>query len=153
VDVSGEVVPIRAFQIILWVSLSGEDTLPGNAPRFPAVLDAGHGHNFSIQERQLDRWAGVHRGWCARLGAILVNRQEVPLLRAGLWVHRNRPGTAELFSNPVRPPIPEGISVYPAAALAPPRLPLLGLRGIVRNRLRLVIDGADVSLSRKPASG
>lgn len=147
VTVAGESVAVRAYQIIVWVSLTaGEE--PGEAPHFPAVLDTGHNHNFSIQERQLARWAGVDSGHCPRLGAILVNRQEVPLLRANLWVHRNRPGTADLLPRPVRLPIPEGISVYTAGTAGAPRLPLLGLRPLVRNRLRLVIDGAAVSLSR-----
>ena len=151
-DVGGEAIPVRAYQIIVWVSLSVEDTLAADASRFPAILDTGHGHNFSIQERQLVHWAGVIPGGCAKLGAILVNRQEVPLQRANLWIHRNRPGTADLLPNPVRLAIPEGISVYPASALGPPRLPLLGLRGLVRNQMRLVVEGAWGSLSRKPAT-
>src|SRR5205823_6456833 len=83
-------------------------------------------------------------------GAILVNRQQVPLLKAHLWVHRNRPGTADLLPAPFRLPVPEGISVYPTGTPGAPRLPLLGPRGPVRNRLRLVIDGTEVSLAEKP---
>jgi hypothetical protein len=35
----------------------------------------------------------------------------------------------------------EGIAVYPPEVTNPTRLPALGLRGLVRNRLKLVIDG------------
>jgi hypothetical protein len=150
VEMAGETVPVRAYQIILWVSLAVGETLADDAPRFPAVLDTGHSHNCSIQEGQLVRWAGLEPGHCRKLGAILVNRQEVPLLGANLWVHRNRPGTAELLPRPVRLAVPEGISIYPSGAAGAARLPLLGLRGIIRNRLRLLIDGAAVSLSLKP---
>jgi hypothetical protein len=37
--------------------------------------------------------------------------------------------------------VKEGIAVYPHEAANPARLPLLGLRGIVKNSLLLVIDG------------
>lgn len=147
VEVAGESVAIRAYQIIVWVSLSVEDVLADEAAKFPAVFDTGHSHNFSIEERQLGRWAGVELEGCPTRGAILVNRQEVPLRKVNLWVHRNRPGTGELLPKPYRIPLPEGIAVYPAGTAGAPRLPLLGLRGPVRNRLRLVIDGTQVSLS------
>src|SRR3954447_25179952 len=102
VVVAGEVVPVRAYQIILRVTLAVGETLAKDAPAFPAVLDTGHSHNFSISEGLLVRWAGVNPAACRKLGAILVNRQEVPLLGANLWVHRNRPGTSELLPKPVR---------------------------------------------------
>jgi hypothetical protein len=84
VEVVGETVPVRSYQIIVWVSLAIGETLPDDARRFPAVLDTGHSHNFSIQENQLARWAGIDSAECRGLGAILVNRQEVPLLGVNL---------------------------------------------------------------------
>jgi hypothetical protein len=77
---------------------------------------------------------------------ILVNRQEVPLLGLNLWVHRNKPGTTTMLSKPVKLELPEGISVYPTGTATPPRLPLLGLRGLVRNHIRVTIDGMSVSM-------
>lgn len=46
VEVYGEAVAIRAYQIIVWVSLSISEILDGDAPCFPAVLDTGYNHNF-----------------------------------------------------------------------------------------------------------
>ena len=42
--------------------------------------------------------------------------------------------------------IPDGIAVYPANVPFAPRLPTLGLRALVRNRIRVLIDGADVTI-------
>src|SRR5436190_10870372 len=77
----------------------------------------------------------------ADLGSILVNRDEVPLKSTHLWLHRNRPGTADLLPRPFQLEIPQGVAIYPPGVLAAPRLPLLGLRGLVRSKLRMTIDG------------
>jgi hypothetical protein len=37
--------------------------------------------------------------------------------------------------------LPEGIAVYPSDESNYPRLPLLGLRAIIKNELKVVIDG------------
>jgi hypothetical protein len=42
-EIAGEVIPVRAFQVIVWVSVKSRDFL--SAP-FPAVLDTGMSHNF-----------------------------------------------------------------------------------------------------------
>jgi hypothetical protein len=151
VDVAGERIVIRAYQIVVWVSLSLDETLPTDMLRLPAILDTGHNHNFSLRADQMTRWAGVHPDQCPKVGAILVNRLEVPLLAANLWIHRNRAGTAELLRKPVRLPIPEGVSVFPSDSASSPRVPLLGLRGLVRNGWRLAIDATWISLSNKSA--
>lgn len=39
---------IRPYQIVVWVSVSASETLDPEARRFPAVLDTGHNHNFSL---------------------------------------------------------------------------------------------------------
>ena len=59
--VRGERVRVKAYQIIAWVSLSVKRvaTWEPGTPTFPAILDPGHNHNFSIQEEQLIRWAGL----------------------------------------------------------------------------------------------
>ncbi len=149
VDVAGQSVAVRAYQIIVWVSLSNEDLLASDAPRFPAILDVGHSHNFSIQESQLERWADIPSARLASRGSIYVNRRLVPLYTASVWVHRNRPGTLEVLPKPIRLHLPEGISVYPDGAPDAPRLPLLGLRGLMRNKLRLVIARMSVSLQEE----
>src|ERR1043165_2241233 len=58
--VGAERVRIKECEIIVWVSLSVKGILnlaPGT-PCFPAILDTGHTHNFSIQEQHL-----VRLGW------------------------------------------------------------------------------------------
>jgi hypothetical protein len=141
-QVAAESVTIRPFQIIVWMSL-GEDP---KGSTFPVVVDTGHNQHFSIQEIQLLRWAGVASRELSISGRILVNRQEVPLCRTKLWLHRNRPGTMEILPEPFELKIEEGIAVYPESAVNPPRLPLLGLRALAANRLRLEINGADMTV-------
>ena len=122
VDVSSETVLIRAYQIIVWVSLAVENVL--SSP-FPAVLDTGHSHNFSIRESQLAAWAGINLDRCPKYGKVLVNRQEVPLVGVNLWIHRNKPKSAQLLPKPVKLELPEGISVFPSDSAGAPRIPLL----------------------------
>ena len=61
VSVRNETVRVRQAEIIVWVSVNVESALGGNPalPHFPAIIDTGHTHNFSIQEQQLVRWAGI----------------------------------------------------------------------------------------------
>ena len=40
----------------------------------------------------------------------------------------------------------DGISVFPQGQPGAPRLPLLGLRAIVRNNIKLVIDAGEVTI-------
>ena len=149
VDVSGETVPVRAYQIIVHVSIGSDNILLPNAPIFPAVLDTGHSHNFSIQGTQLRRWAKVEPDALVKLNSILVNRREVPLRSATVWIYRNRPGTSQLLPVPFLFSFPEGIAVHSADALDAPRLPLLGVRGLMRNRLQLTINDMAVSLKTR----
>jgi hypothetical protein len=81
------------------------------------------------------------------LGSILVNGQEVPLVSAHVWIHRNRPGTNQLQPRPYKLEATEGIAVYPDGMNGAPRLPLLGLRSIVASKLRLTINGKDREVS------
>ncbi|HKI38288.1 MAG TPA: hypothetical protein VKA46_40945 [Gemmataceae bacterium] len=66
-------------------------------------------------------------------------------------MHTNLPSHWDRLAD--RPPhridVPEGILVYPAGSNFP-RLPLVGLRAIVRNKLDLAVKGKSgmVSLSR-----
>ncbi len=143
IEVGGESVAIRAYQIVVWVSLSVSEVLEVQAPRFPAILDTGHNHNFSIREKQFVKWTRISLGALTRLGQVLVNRQEVPLFAAHLWIHRNRPGRSELLLRPYRLELPQGTALYADGLPGAPRLPLLGLRGLVSNKLRLTIDGVN----------
>ena len=58
VVVRDERVRVRANQIILWVSLTLGRVKTANptAIPFPVILDTGHTHSLSIQERHLIEW-------------------------------------------------------------------------------------------------
>jgi hypothetical protein len=73
---------------------------------------------------------------------VTIRQQEIPLAAAHVWVYRNEPGT-NTPSNlpPIRLRTPEGIAVFPENASNPARLPILGLRALVRSDLTLIMDG------------
>ncbi len=130
VTVRGEAVDVYRNQIIIWVSIN-------DAQRpLPAILDTGHGHNFSIDEGQLSRWSGVS---LKRIGELEVGHQRVVQYAAEVRVHRNVPGRAALRGESYGLEMPQGISVFSEGD--GPRLPLIGLRTMIANRLTLVIDG------------
>jgi len=130
-------VEVRRYQIVVWVSLTGQ--------LFPAILDIGHSHNFTISQRQLKRFAGVDS--LPVIGHAEVNRQLLPQVEADVWLHGNRKGTREPIEKRVLLKMDEGITLYPDGAPGTPRLPLLGLRAITRNRLKLTIDGRSLRVS------
>jgi hypothetical protein len=155
VRVGQESVPVKSYQIIIWVSLGPPLLREWDArlPRLPAILDTGHNHYFSIQESHLRRWGGLHPESLPERRSIRERGQTVRLRRAILWLYRNRPGeVTPLDSKPVQFDLPEGIAVYPDSADFP-RLPLLGLRALTKSRLRLTIDGRRlrVGLRTSPA--
>lgn len=149
ISVGLERVPIRAYQIILWASLTTRDVLhlPPHAPRFPVVLDTGHGHNFSLHERHVTSWAQLSLDRLPKRGETKVNDQPVPLHRAKVWLIPNEPGKRDAIADhpPFSLELPEGIAIHSASSF--PRLPLLGLRAIVRNRLHLNIDAVNNSVN------
>jgi hypothetical protein len=144
VSVRHGVVEIKPYQIIIWVSLAAmkELELPVGALRFPAILDLGHSHNFSISERQLVAWAGVPIASLRPLGAVRVSGQRVPLLAANIWIHPNIPGRRDELSGqqPFCLELDSGTAVYPDGMANVPRLPLLGLRALRRANLQLYVD-------------
>ena len=75
---SGEV-EVRPYQIVVWLSLGAASQAAPSLPPFPAILDTGHNHNFSIQADLLKAWAGWEPDELPKLKAISVNRQRVPL--------------------------------------------------------------------------
>lgn len=141
---SGKLI-VRAYQIIVWVSIAPAEVLKldPSALRFPAVLDIGLNHNFSLQYDHVFQCSGLPAAAFVERGRISTGSQFLPLISANVWLHRNRPGERDALAK--RPPfcleLPEGIAVYPAGAASAPRLPTLGLRALVRNRLHLAVDG------------
>jgi hypothetical protein len=151
----GTRVVVRQFQIIVWISLSLESAveLADDSPRFPAILDTGHSHNFSIQHGQL------HHCLSPAVSALpmlpytsTINERRVRHFGANVWVHPNQRGQRDRFARkkPVCLELAEGIAVFPASD-GGPRLPLLGLRALAMNRLLLTIDGDRMNASIKRA--
>lgn len=143
VHVGLERVPIKPYQIIAWFSLTARDVieLPPQAPRFPAITDTAHNHNFSIQGTHLARWAKLQEAALPVLSRVRERGRHAPLYAANLWVHPNRPGKRDEFSGEpaflLR--LKQGMTVYPSGVEFP-RLPLLGLRTLVRNELHFTMD-------------
>lgn len=119
---------VRAFQLIVSVRLCVGSQISG---KFPAVLDTGHSHNFSISEALLRSWTGFS---LARVGTTRVNRIPVPVAIADIEVEGHRLK------------LPDGIAIFPQGHPGITRLPLVGLRAIVQNRLKLSIDGDEVTI-------
>jgi hypothetical protein len=138
--VGSEVVKIRASQIIAWVGLT-DPRSAGATPefKFPAILDTGHSHNFSIHARHLTAWAGLRVTRLEPQGTLRERGQLLPMRKAVLWLYPNHLGTKEPRNPPLRLRLPGGIAVYPPES-GFPRLPLIGLRTLQENQLRLWVD-------------
>jgi hypothetical protein len=138
-----ERVPIKAYQIIAWFSLTARNVieLPPQAPRFPAIVDIGHNHNFSIQQRHLIDWAALPAERLPAIGQIRQGDRFLRLCAANVWIHPNVPGQRDQLSldPPLLLTLDQGIAIYPSE-LAFPRVPLFGLRGLDRNKLHLIVD-------------
>jgi hypothetical protein len=143
IAVRGERVRVRADQIIVWVSPSLREILeqsPAVIP-FPAILDTGHNHNFSIREQYLVNWAGIRPEALPLRGYTRDRQQRVDLRHANLWAHGNESGSRENLAEvpPFLLRARTGIAISTAGDF--PRLPLLGLRVIAETGLVLKVDG------------
>jgi hypothetical protein len=142
---------VKPYQIIVMVTITAQEIVklePG-VPGIPAILDTGNNHNLAIRRDQLDRWLTLREPERSR---IRVGDARVPLVPANVWIHPNQPGKREASGrSPFKLEVKEGIAVYPPEVANPARLPILGLRGIVRSGLKLVIDGKRREMSLKTA--
>jgi hypothetical protein len=138
-----ERIRVRPYQVIVWASLSVPSTLelPPHTRRFPALLDTGHNHTLALQRRHLLRWAGLDPERIPRRGRLREGSHLADCYLLNGWLHPNEPGQRDRLAD--RPPfcleLPEGVAVYPDEGNYP-RLPLLGLRALVRNRLHFTLD-------------
>ena len=150
VDTPSGPILIRAYQIVAWVGISVRGAL---SRPFPAVLDTGHSHNFSIKEEHLELWTGLHAQEIQTIGHARMNKQLVELKAAAVAIYPNTPGGRDTLPgmSPHLLILTEGIAVHRAGDPLAPRLPLLGLRALVKNHLQITIDGSrkDVSLHRE----
>jgi hypothetical protein len=142
--VQGRLIPIKPDQIIVWVGLmeGGAIDFDRGRPFFPAILDTGHSHNFSIREEHLIQWGGLHPQHLSRYGEVRIGGDQIPLLQADLWLPRNEQGVRDRQADrePFCLELDSGIAVYPRAMSLAPRLPLLGLRALRWANLHLTID-------------
>jgi hypothetical protein len=121
-------VKLRAFQIAVPLRLAVQGIL---SQEFPAILDTGLNHNLAIQEEQLQQWAQVV---VKRSAVVSINGYPIPIAQADL-----------VLEGKVLP-LRDGIVVYPPGMSFAPRLPTLGLRALVRHKVRIVINGIDVTV-------
>jgi hypothetical protein len=149
--VAGEQVRLRADQIVAWVQLRVAGVQQPAIPPFPAILDSGFSHFFAIQERHLNEWAGRRVNDLRPPGSVREGGQLFPLYDAHLEMYANIRGRVDRDINrePMLLDLPRGIIVYPTGSRFP-RLPLVGLRTIIHNRLRLTIAGDRRRVDLKP---
>ncbi len=129
--VGTESVTIKRFQIFVRVSIQASSP-------FPAILDTGHSHNFSITESQLAHWVRLRSREFKLIGTTRLKGEKLRQLQGELRLHRNRPGTRVLGEGSLPLVLSEGFTLAPEGSS---RLPLIGLRAIVSNRLMIRIDG------------
>ena len=116
---------VRPYQIVVPIFvLSGAK----KSPEFPAILNTGHTHNLAMSAECFRNWVRLS---LKPIGSVRINQQDVPLFAGDLELEGKRIGCAD------------GIAVFPRGHRAAPRLPLLGLRALVRSGIRVVIDGWD----------
>jgi hypothetical protein len=141
---------VKPYQIVVMIGLTAQEILePGpGLPRFPAILDKGNNHNLAIREHQLRSWTRITP--IRPRHPITVPGRQVPLISAALWLFPNDPGKPRGSERPpVRLAIPEGVADYPEDVPKPARLPILGLRALVTNGLKLIVDGKGRVVSLK----
>ncbi len=121
-------VKLRAFQIAVPLRLAVQGIL---SQEFPAILDTGLNHNLAIREEQLQQWAQVV---VKKSGIVTINGYPIPVGQADLVL------AGRVLS------LRDGIVVYPAGTPFSPRLPTLGLRALVRHKVRVVVDGVNATI-------
>jgi hypothetical protein len=127
----------------MWVTLSLRPVHSPNplAIPFPAILDTGHTHTFSIHERHLTEWAGLQPDILPVLATIRERERRILLRAANIWVHPNERGFRDRLADipPHFVDADSGIAIYPGNDF--PRLSIIGLRAIAENNLVLKVDG------------
>ena len=132
ITVQNEIIEIKAFQIIVWISISNDKASRWDPrlPRLPAILDIGTTHNFALTENHLKKWAGIHKTSLPKIGSARLEGIKSTLHGAGLWLHSDaEPYELSAF---------EGIAVLDGDW---PRLPILGLRALTNSKLQTFIYG------------
>lgn len=147
-----EQIRIKPLQPLVWISIAPPSVLelPPLWPRFPAVIDTGFNQTLLMQQHHVQGWAGVS------VADLLVfpgeaagyRGQAWPFYIADIWLHRNISGTQDFGPITTRPYC---LETYPGILIVTPeqreqRLPILGMRALARNRMRLDIEFPAASL-------
>ncbi len=149
----GHELAIKPNQLPVWVSLSQNEDEPGEQP-FPALIDTGFGYTFAIHADQLRNWAHLFPAYDARtirLNGIAHSRAP----RVFLWLYRHWSESADSIASE-RPVLLDtdgiGIAVNTQNAASSgasagsafgrvfPRIPIIGMKTLRQNRLRLFVD-------------
>jgi hypothetical protein len=129
---------VKPGQVVVSLSLriDGRSTIA-----FPAYLDTGHNHNFSISIDQLRFWLNVDASSLDYLGKLRINGEEAALRKADVLLYRNKKGLREISTQAYGFLFSEdrGIAVVPRTIH---HLPILGVRGILRQKLSLLFEGS-----------
>jgi hypothetical protein len=144
---SGDVVAIKPFQPIVWISVTSAQDLavPDGSRRFPAVIDTGFNQTLLIQDTQLRSWAGIDPS-----GLQLFPQERVQygaltwsFRIADLWLHPNIAASDKPSDE-----TPHCLEAFPGILVVNEqeriqRLPVLGMRALAwaKARLALAFDG------------
>lgn len=95
-------------------------------------------YNFAIRQSQLDLWLNLA---FKAVGDIRVSGATAPRYGANLWIHPNAKGIHSLSgAQAIVIKLKGGMAVYPDEN-NPARIPIMGMRAITWNQLKLMVDG------------
>jgi|SRR3972149_4873480 len=117
-------------------------------PTYGGYLSQGDTPLFLIRPDQLQSWAGLIPEHLKQLGHFRAYGELVPLHAANVWLHRNAAGERDKAAEgqPFRLELDLGIGICPSGMQRPPRLPLLGLRGLDRADLDVLMHHRRVTI-------
>ena len=154
-SVREEIVSVKPYQIIVWVSVAPVSLREWNSatPAFPAILDIGTNHNFVISRSHLIRWAGIQPEYLRALGATRLDDKRLVTREADIWLYSNLKGRLENRQDmpPFRLNLTEGIIIRPDEEIGRIPLPLLGLRALTDSKLVTTINGARLEVTIRTA--
>jgi hypothetical protein len=139
-------IDIRPPKIIVGISITvaGERAFPSGAWTVPAVLDTGLNRALEIDERHLERWAGIKKSYLRVITPKKkLDDRSYETCLANIWLHRSTYTTpkSEDYKDPLLLQKSDTIRVIVPSTPTPwPRLPLVGLQALLDNNLHLKID-------------
>jgi hypothetical protein len=160
VPVHGKSVVIHPYQFIAWVGIqSVYPSADAIAPlAFPAIVDTGCTSSFIISPHHLRDWCGIEWNQLPLMRSVERKHDSIPVpyRRANVALFKNTTGRRDdfEFTSPVVIEISEGIAVFgdgipvgvdATRRLKAPRLPLLGMRTLASQGLRMELNSASMT--------